>query len=152
MKIYRKRVAAIIANAKNEFLLVNLCAFDPKFYTIPGGGVEESESVEEAIYREINEELHIARSQLGWVGMCSIPVRTLFETKKLQRNGVVYDGMETVVFGFSFVGADTSIVIETQEIRSYRWVPFDALEDFLLFTEQLKSTQENIVELFGSNL
>ncbi len=55
--MYRKGVSALIINKKQEFLLVNLASFEPQFFVIPGGGLEGDESLLDAAYREIEEEM-----------------------------------------------------------------------------------------------
>ncbi len=80
--MYRKGVSALIANSKNEFLLVNLMSFEEKYFAIPGGGVEVGETLEEAAYREIKEELGIETSLLEQVGRSSHPLQVTFKTPK----------------------------------------------------------------------
>jgi ADP-ribose pyrophosphatase YjhB (NUDIX family) len=50
--MYRKGVSALIINKNDEFLLVNLKSFEEKYFAIPGGGVEQGETLEDAVYRE----------------------------------------------------------------------------------------------------
>ena len=51
----RETVRAIITNKKNEILMVYSTVFDD--YTFPGGGIKENESHEDALNRELKEEL-----------------------------------------------------------------------------------------------
>ena len=51
----RETVRAIIINQKKEILLVYSSLFDD--YTFPGGGIKEHESHEEALRRELKEEI-----------------------------------------------------------------------------------------------
>lgn len=148
--LFRKGVSALIMNNKNEFLLVNLKAFKTHFFAIPGGGLEENESAEDAVYREIQEELGITGQSLKIIGVCKESLKLVFKTKKLQRDGAEYDGSERCFFGFKFIGKDSEIKLQEEEIRSYRWVSFKDLKDYLLFDDQLKDTQEKILELFSS--
>ena len=147
-QLFRKGVSALIMNDKNEFLLVNLETFKTHFFAIPGGGLDGNESTEDAVYREIQEELGIARQSLELVGVCNESLKLLFKTKKLQRNGVEYDGSERYFFGFKFTGSDSEIKLQEDEIRSYKWVSYENLKGYLLFDDQLKDTQEKILELF----
>ena len=146
--LFRKGVSALIMNSKNEFLLVNLISFKDHFFAIPGGGVVEDESLEDAVYREIQEELGITKQSLELVGFCKESLKLLFKTKKLQRDGVEYDGSERYFFGFRFIEDDDVIKLQESEIRSYKWVPYKNLKDYLLFDDQLKNTKEKIIELF----
>jgi|SRR3989338_325022 len=146
--LFRKGVSALIMNNKNEFLLTNLISFKDHFFAIPGGGLEEGESIYDAVYREIQEELGITRQSLELIGVCEKSLKFVFKTKKLQRDGIEYDGSERYFLGFKFMGNDSEIKLQESEIRSYRWVSCENLKNYLLFDDQLKDTQEKILELF----
>ena len=83
--MFRKGVSALIINKKQELLLVNLESFEPHFFAIPGGGIEEGESKEEAVYREIGEELGIEEKSLKLIGksgtysLCSLNIQMKYE-------------------------------------------------------------------------
>jgi putative (di)nucleoside polyphosphate hydrolase len=146
--MFRKGVSALIINSNQEFLIVNLESFEPRFFAVPGGGLDEGETLEQAVYREIQEELGIAKKSLEFVGASQEPLQVRFKTKKLQRDGVEYDGSERFFFGFRFIGTDHEIVTKDGEVRSYKWVPFEKLQDHLLFDGQLEDTAEKIMEIF----
>ncbi len=137
-------------NSKNEILLVNLRSFDKQYYAIPGGGVDDEESLTEAIYRELKEELNIDKEALKEVGVAKKPLKLLFKTKKLRRDGIKYDGMERVFFGFRFIGDYSKIKCKEDEVREYKWIPFNNLDNYLLFENQLSETVEKLLELFPS--
>lgn len=147
-KLFRKGVSALIINNKNEFLLVNLEAFENHFFAIPGGGLEKNESITDAIYREIQEELGIDKQSLELVGICKKPLQFRFKTKKLYRDGIEYDGSERHFFGFKFTGNESEIKLQAGEIRSYKWVSYNNLKDYLLFDNQLEETSEKLLEIF----
>jgi putative (di)nucleoside polyphosphate hydrolase len=145
--MYRKGVSALI-NKKDEFLLVNLQSFEDKYFAIPGGGVEQGENLESAIYREIYEELGIGKKSLQFIGQSDIPIRFQFKVIKMTRDGKNYEGSERYFFGFRFVGSDNEIKLQGSEVRTYKWISFAQLKDYLLFDNQLKDTQEKIKEIF----
>lgn len=149
--MYRKGVAALIINNNQEFLLVNLISFKEKYFAIPGGGSEPNESLEDTVYREIKEELGIEKEYLELVGKSDNPIYFKFAEIKLSRNGIEYGGSEKYFFGFKFIGDDSEIKLQEDEVRSYKWVPFLELKNYLLFDNQLKDTEEKIKELFGNN-
>ena len=64
-QLFRKGVSALILNEKDELLLVNLQSFETKFFAIPGGGIEPNETIESAVYREIEEELGIKNNNFS---------------------------------------------------------------------------------------
>ena len=81
--MYRKGVAALIVNTKQELLLVNLESFEEKYFSIPGGGQDKGESLEGAAYREIKEELDIDKHDLELVGMSNSPIVFDFKDKPM---------------------------------------------------------------------
>lgn len=147
--MFRKGVSALIVNEKNEFLLVNLTSFEDKYFAIPGGGVEQGEVLEKAVYREIYEELGIRQKDLQIVGQSNIPLRFRFKVIKLNRDGVECEGSERYFFGFKFIGNEGDIKLQENEIRFYKWVSYENLKDYLLFDNQLVETTEKILELFS---
>lgn len=148
--MFRKGVSALIVNKKQEFLLVNLESFEPHFFAIPGGGLEDGESLEDAAYREIEEEVGINKKLLEFIGQCKEPLQFKFKTIKLHRDGKEYEGSERHFFGFRFIGNDDEIKLQELEVRAYKWVQFNDLKDYLLFDNQLEETSEKLLELFPS--
>ena len=147
--MYRKGVSALIVNTKNELLLVTLISFEEKYYAIPGGGVEENETLEEAVYREIKEELGINSSSLEKIGVSANSLHFKFKIPKISKEGKEYIGSERHFFGFRFRGSDDEIKLAENEVRAYKWAPVSDLNKYLLFDSQLEDTVERIREVFG---
>jgi len=146
--LYRKGVSALILNSKDEILLVNLQSFNKQYYAIPGGGIDIGESAIDAVYRELKEELNIDKEDLIKIGKSKKPIRLLFKTKKLKRDGIEYDGMERLFFGFRFIGDNSKIKCQEEEVREYKWVAFNNLDRYLLFDNQLDETIKKLKEIF----
>jgi putative (di)nucleoside polyphosphate hydrolase len=100
--MYRKGVSALISNKKEEFLLVNLESFEEKYFAVPGGGLEEDETLEDAVYREVHEELGLDKDVLEYVGESIHPLRFTFKVIKMNRDGKDYVGSERHFFWISF--------------------------------------------------
>ncbi len=147
-RIFRRGVSMLITNNRNEFLIINLQSFEDRFFAIPGGGIEKNESLIDAAYREIQEELGIRKSFLEFVGECKKPNKFTFKVKKLNRDGIIYDGQERYFLGFKFTGSDREIKLQPEEVRKYKWVTCKNLKNYLLFDNQLQSTLEKLLELF----
>lgn len=146
--MHRKGVSALITNKHNEFLLVNLNSFEERYFAIPGGGVEESETLEQAADREIMEELGIKASSLELVGKCELPLQFAFKTPKINKEGKEYIGSVRYFFGFRFIGDESEIVLQEEEVRAYKWVSYEELGMYLLFDDQLEETVGKIREVF----
>ena len=150
MTMFRKGVSSIIINNKNQFLLVNLESFEEKYFAIPGGGVEQGETLKDAVYRELDEELGIKEKHLQIMGQSDIPVRFKFKVIKMNRDGIEYEGSERYFFGFRFIGDEKIIIPKSGEVRSYRWIAYNELKNYLLFDNQLQETSEKIKEIFDN--
>ena len=146
--MFRQGVSALIANSRNEFLVVNLVSFEPRFFAVPGGGMEPGETRKEAVYRELEEELGIRPEQLELIGQSDTPVRFRFQVIKMNRDGQEYQGSERYFFGFRLSEEDDEIKPNREEVRSYRWVSFGSLKHYLLFDGQLTDTTAKLLELF----
>lgn len=62
--------------------------------------------------------------------------------------GAEYEGSKHYFFNFKFIGSEIDIKLQEGEIRSYKWVSYETLKDYLLFDNQLVETTEKILELF----
>ncbi len=146
--MFRVGVSALIINERDELLLVNLESFEERYYAIPGGGLDEGETLEDAVYREVKEELSIPKKNLEFLGKSEMPLRFLFKKIVLARDGKEYLGQERYFFGFKLIAGEDEIVPRAGEVRDYTWATIDDLHKYLLFDNQLEDTQAKIGEVF----
>lgn len=79
-------VAAILEKTPGEILLVER-KYDPKkgFWDLPGGFVDTHENIEEAMYRELMEELGVRPEKLHYIGSTT----DLYQYKGVNYNTII---------------------------------------------------------------
>lgn len=145
--MYRKGVTALILNQENKILLINLMSFKNHFFALPGGGIESGEKVEEALLREIQEELGIQSQYFNIEKRAQKPMRFEVSAGSFVRDGVTYIGQERLFFLVRFIAGDDKIRLNKEEVRRYVWASFEDLKRFLLFDNQLEETVSQIQQL-----
>ncbi|MCX7727063.1 MAG: NUDIX domain-containing protein [Chitinispirillaceae bacterium] len=103
-------VAAIIEN--NSSILLTIRANEPKkgMYDLPGGFVDYNESLEDALRREIFEELGVNIKKCSY--LCSFPNEYIFK-------GVTYFTVDTF---FVCILEDRQKIVSSSEILKYEWI------------------------------
>lgn len=96
---------ALIQNEAREYLLVKH-AYDSRWYSAPGGGVEAGESPQTAVIRELREELGVEIALKYLVGM--------YEVDWGSRTTLVY------LFACEIVTGEPRIN-QPEEIESFAW-------------------------------
>jgi 8-oxo-dGTP diphosphatase len=110
--------AAIIKD--NQILMVKMQRGDEVWWSLPGGGLEEGESFEEAVVREVKEEVNL--------------------TVKAGRHLFTYDygAGECRVFSADLIGSnvpqlgyDPEYPEDEQKLQEVKWWPLEAMKDDL---------------------
>ena len=118
---YRKNVVGFIFNAKNQVLLVNW-AKDNNYWSLPQGGVDKGESEEEAIRREMKEE--IGTNNFNILGK----FKNIYKYKwpKNYSHGG-YKGQKQTLYILEFKGDDSDIKLCYWEHKKWKWVNIENL-------------------------
>lgn len=143
--VYRKKVNAVILNSKNHILLLQLANYSDVDWNTPGGGIEEGETPEEAIMRELQEELGTDKFEI--VEKSKIKNKYNFPgfvVVQQLKKGNQYKGQEQAQFIVHFLGEDEEIKIQAEEIRAYKWVNYNDLETHLNFPGQWENIKRVI--------
>jgi putative (di)nucleoside polyphosphate hydrolase len=121
---YRPNVAALMINANGNLLICERSTI-PGAWQFPQGGVDFGEDIEQALYREIREEIglrkehyEILQRKVGYRYLYPADVRS----KKIQKHG--NHGQEQTYF-LCKVRSDAPEIDVNQtprEFRSYRWI------------------------------
>lgn len=115
----RSKVRAIIRNDQEEFLLIQPHTYEENNWTLVGGGVENGESYEEAIRREILEETGLKNIQS--LAQSQIEHWFCFSDKIKQERRLDYDGQYAKVFWVE-VSSRKPVVLQEAEVRAFCWV------------------------------
>jgi putative (di)nucleoside polyphosphate hydrolase len=121
--MYRRGVVAIIMNQQKEILLCQL-QYAPMEYIFPQGGIDEGESEEETLRRELREEIgtddvHIIRKAKKTMRHKWTPPDLLWI---LAHYTSQYIGQEHRYFLVMLNHPDTPIRVDHQEFSSFKWV------------------------------
>ena len=121
----------MILNSNNEILVGRRLDHPSGFWQMPQGGIDENENPEEAVWREMMEEIGTNNAKLyktsdQWVNY-EIPQETL---DKLPW-GKTWIGQTQKWFVFRFIGQDSDINVGTEnpEFDKWKWAKYESLVD-----------------------
>lgn len=152
--VYRKGVSAFIINNKKEFLMVcnvKETSNEIDYWKIPAGGVENNESLEEALKREIEEEINlkptdykiIAKSK--YLDKFEWPKEVL--ENKFKKKGIWYDGQERVIYLLKLINNKPKFKLQKKEVSSIKWFNKNNFKEYL-YIERQKILMGKIIEEF----
>jgi putative (di)nucleoside polyphosphate hydrolase len=116
---YRLNVAAILRNGAGKILIGERLDRSGA-WQFPQGGVDEGETLEQALARELREEISVGRSAYQILASKG-PYFYLFGNDKVVKG---FHGKEQHYFLADFTGDPDKIDVETEhpEFRAVRWV------------------------------
>ncbi|MDP4720004.1 MAG: RNA pyrophosphohydrolase [Akkermansiaceae bacterium] len=124
MEKYRPNVAALVINRAGNLLICERSNF-PGAWQFPQGGVDKGESVEEALYREVREEIGLKKNHYEILGFRS-GYRYLYpedvRAKKVKKHG--NHGQEQTYFLCSLKDNAPPVNVHQNppEFGAYRWI------------------------------
>lgn len=149
---YRLNAGAILLRGGK--LLMGERVNQPDSWQFPQGGVDKGESVEEAMWRELSEELGLEPAQ----GLCRLrgqgpATRYDFPASMNAKIARKYRGQEQTLFVLDFLGQDEDFRLDahdTPEFQALRWVSADEAVSLLWEVKRpiLLATLRALPELF----
>ncbi len=132
---FRQNVAAIIIN-KNKKILMCEHAWIDDAWQFPQGGVDDGESEEEAILRELYEE--IGTNKLKIISKMSNKLAYKFPYYLKEKYNMM--GQEQRFFLLYFYGKDEEIKFDNQlkpEFKDFEWVDYDEAPRRVIYFKKL---------------
>ena len=121
---YRRCVGMMILNASNEILVGRRLDHPSGYWQMPQGGIDQNENPQEAVWREMMEEIGTNKAEIfkvspQWINY-DIPQETL---DKLPW-GEKWIGQTQKWFIFKFTGQKTDINVHTKnpEFSEWKWM------------------------------
>ncbi len=116
---YRPNVALILQRTDGRILIGERLDVEGA-WQFPQGGMDAGESIDEALAREVREELSLEPSDYCVTGRKG-PYRYTFEAGRLKHG---FGGQEQTYFFAEFIGKESAILASpsTPEFRGVRWI------------------------------
>ena len=145
---YRRCVGMMILNKNNEILVGKRLDHPSGFWQMPQGGIDKEEDPEQAVWREMMEEIGtnnatLIQSSNNWINY-NIPSDTLATLPW----GKKYIGQTQKWFAFRFNGNESEINVVTKnpEFSEWKWSHHNLLvENIVPFK---RNTYQKILEEF----
>jgi putative (di)nucleoside polyphosphate hydrolase len=118
--VYRPNVAAILQRENGDIFVAERINIQGA-WQFPQGGIDEGEDAEQAMFREIEEEIGVKRDLLKILQRRD-GYRYAFAKGRLKYG--IYGGQEQTYFLCRFLGQDTdfNLAATYQEFASFRWI------------------------------
>ena len=128
---YRPNVGIVLLNSRNEVFWGKRVG--QHSWQFPQGGIQHGESPEQAMYRELHEEVGLLPEHVQIVGRTrdwlryDVPEEYLRRQHATRVHRAAYRGQKQIWFLLRLVGLDSDIQLrasEHPEFDAWRWVPF----------------------------
>ena len=138
---YRPNVGIVLLNSRNEVFWGKRVG--QHSWQFPQGGIQHGESPEQAMYRELHEEVGLLPEHVQIIGRTrdwlryDVPEEYLLRQHATRVHRTAYRGQKQIWFLLRLVGLDSDIQLRASdhpEFDAWRWVPFwiqlDTVIDF----------------------
>ena len=133
----------MILNKDKEILVGRRLDHPSGFWQMPQGGIDDNEKPEDAVWREMMEEIGTNKAELIKVSNQWVRYEIPAETLKTLPWGKKYIGQTQKWFAFQFIGEDSDINVGTDdpEFSEWKWAKIDSIVDNIVpFKRDVYST------------
>ena len=131
---YRANVGIILANRQDQLLWA--CRVGRAGWQFPQGGIDAHETPEQALYRELGEELGLGPQAVEIVGRTQGWLRYHLPERYQRRDTPRCVGQKQVWFLLRLCGADAEVRLDASdnpEFEAWRWVDYWRPLDEIIF-------------------
>ena len=122
---YRRNVAIVLCNSEVQVLWARRSQHDG--WQFPQGGVELKESVQEAVYRELYEEVGLSPHHVRIIGSTRSWLRYDVPTNYQRKSDFCFRGQKQMWFLLQMLADDSDICLdqaENPEFDLWQWVDY----------------------------
>ena len=133
-KQYRKCVGMMILNTQNEILVGRRLDHPSGYWQMPQGGIDKDEFPEEAVWREMMEEVGTNKAKLLHISSQWLNYDIPQDTLDTLPWGKKYIGQTQRWFVFRFTGKDSDINVGTEnpEFSEWKWAKYESLVESIV--------------------
>ncbi len=144
---YRQGIYGLVLNSSDQVLLV--FKRNSKMWDFPGGGIDDGETMEQAIRREVLEELGI--SDIKILHISEITNKYDWPESEKEKNfnkkGIWKLGQEQHFAVLKYLGADSEIKLQDEELLELKWVDKENLKSHMGYPDQYDVAMKVLGEL-----
>ncbi len=109
--------------------MVHVVKGEKNYWTLPGGGLENEETFEEAVIREVQEEVNLKVKIIKhlYTNSYELGVEKCFLVQVVEENS-------TPILGF-----DPELLIEQQELKEIKWQPIKEMEEDIQVSKVIRA-------------
>lgn len=123
-QFYRAAVGAFVVNEKEQILITHKYSHSGN-WNFPKGGIEEGESEEETLKRELSEELGVENIKI----LAKSKISNIYRLADdyIEKYNIDHIGQAQRYY-WVFLRSDTKLLIPNKEVEKYKWIEINPQE------------------------